>query len=118
MHSALNDTSRTDVKVNNRNLSLYNYDWSLLSKSKAQINGNNDDYCVGADQGLGECNWPATQQSGYVQMGFDAAIMGAFELNQRRRAKFSFVVTGDDDPDIDCYHERLEMDASIYYYTK
>jgi hypothetical protein len=103
--------------VNAGNVPIYNYDWlSLRSKRFENVA---DDYCLGSAQGAASCRWPITEQNGQIQFDFDQQLLIALGLTTSSdQQRFGFIITGDNDPNIDCYHERLEFDMNVQYYIK
>lgn len=96
-------------------IELYKYDW--ISLRTAPFKNVADDYCVGQKQGLGECQWPITEQLGKIQFTWDPEILIRMSAkNSAQNQSFRFVITGDDNPAVDCYHERLSFDTKVYYY--
>lgn len=96
-------------------LSLYKYDWSRLITHTFPSNA--DDFCLGQEQGLAECSWPLTEQNGNIDFEFHPEILIRLGL-KASEPKFGFIVSGDNDPNIDCYHERLEFTLDFEYYIK
>ncbi|MBY0385739.1 hypothetical protein K2X05_11335 [bacterium] len=103
--------------MNAGNVPIYNYDWlSLRSKKFENVA---DDYCLGSAQGASSCRWPITEQNGQIQFDFDQQLLIALGLMATPdKQSFGFIITGDNDPNIDCYHERLEFDMNVQYYIK
>lgn len=100
-----------------RNISLYTYDWLKLRNTFFANVAN--DFCLGEEQNLSTCQWPVTQEYGKLKLKFDSEIL--IRLSQKQIAnqqKLSFVITGDDDPKSDCYHQRLDLNLQIKYFVK
>lgn len=96
-------------------IELYKYNWMGLRT--APFKNEADDYCVGQKQGLGECQWPVTEQFGKIKFAWDPEILIRMSAkNSAQNQSFRFVITGDDNPAVDCYHERLSFDTKVYYY--
>jgi hypothetical protein len=96
-------------------LDFYSYDW--LALRGAGFENHVDDYCLGGDAGISSCKFPVTEQAGEISLRFAPEILTrigleAFDAPQ----SLSFVITGDDDPKLDCYHQRLDMDVRMTYY--
>jgi hypothetical protein len=96
---------------------VYKYDWlKLRGASFANVA---DDFCLGSDQNLANCSWPVTEQTGNIVFSFDEKILIALGLTAKSdNQTFSFVITGDNDPNLDCYHEELSFDMTVKYYVK
>lgn len=99
-------------------MTLYKYNWDDVANTDfAGVNETADDYCAGSDNGYGACDWPLSQQLGSITMNYNPEVLvpiSALSNNQ----KFGFIVTGDDDPDSDCYHENLDLDVKFYYFER
>ncbi len=96
---------------------VYKYDW--LKLRGAGFENVADDFCLGDDQNLATCSWPISEQSGNIVFSFDEKILIALGLTANSNNQtFSFVITGDDDPQKDCYHEELAFDMNVTYYVK
>jgi hypothetical protein len=103
--------------MNAGNVSIYNYNW--LSLREKTFRNVADDYCLGQNQGAASCRWPVTEQTGQIQFDFDEQLLIALGLRAPSdQQTFGFIITGDDNPEIDCYHERLEFDMNVEYYIK
>ena len=99
-------------------MSIYTYDWLSLRTLEFQ-NDYVDDYCLGLAQNAAECQWPLTEQSGVIQFDFNRELLIALASRAPATEQtFGFVITGDDDPDKDCYHEHLEFDMTVKYFIK
>ncbi len=98
-------------------VSIYRYDW--LSLRTRLFENVADDYCLGSTQGAATCQWPVTEQNGNIQFDFDQQLLIALGLfYASNQQQFGFIITGDNDPSLDCYHERLEFDMNVQYYIK
>jgi hypothetical protein len=98
-----------------RNVALYKYDW--LKVRNTMFKNEVNDFCLGGEQGLSSCQWPVTQKFGKIKLNFDSEILtqvGAKSVDGKQ--VFSFVITGDNDPDSDCYHQRLDLNLEVKYY--
>ncbi|MBL7558124.1 MAG: hypothetical protein JNM24_20005 [Bdellovibrionaceae bacterium] len=98
-----------------QNVSLYAYDW--LKVRDTFFENIENDFCVGADQNLSSCQWPVSEQFGKIKLKFDPEILVRLsEKKQNAKQALSFVITGDDNIDSDCYHQRLDLGLEIKYY--
>lgn len=100
----------------NRNVSLYKYDWLKLRNTIFKNEAN--DFCLGSDEGLSNCQWPVTQEYGKIKLKFDPELLirvGSKAMSNQQA--MSFVITGDNDNDSDCYHQQLDLDLEIKYYV-
>ncbi len=98
-----------------RNLAFYEYDW--LKVRNTMFKNVVNDFCLGGEQGLSNCQWPVTQEFGKIKLNFDSEILtrlGARAIGTKQ--VLSFVITGDNDPDSDCYHQRLDLNLEVKYY--
>jgi hypothetical protein len=117
--TALNQrlTPESQLTVASKQVPLYKYDW--LALRTAPFANVVDDYCLGKDQGLSTCSWPVTEQAGQIKFSFTPELL--INLGAKASAanqKFGFVITGDNDDSLDCYHERLEFSLSVKYYLR
>lgn len=107
-------------QVDGQSVAFHKYDWSKITAANTDfknVNSVADDYCVGGAQGMGQCTWPLSQQSGFVEMAWLPEIMVPVSLFATSPAqKFGFVVTGDNDPDDDCYHEDFDLNVKVEYF--
>lgn len=100
-----------------KSLNLYKYDWMKLRLASFDNDVSND-YCVGANENLGSCSWPKTQTTGSINLAWDSRLLIAISQMSadKSQQKFKFVVTGDNDPNIDCYHAKLILNSKVSYY--
>lgn len=99
---------------------LYSYDWlKVRGSSFAGVNETANDYCLGAKEGKATCQWPLSQQNGNIQFTFNPEMLINIGLKANSAdQKFGFTISGDDDPTVDCYHEKLSFDTTIRYYIQ
>ena len=118
--TALMDTTPPEGKLSlgaGTEVPVYKYDW--LKLRGAGFDNVADDFCLGDDQNLANCSWPITEQSGNIVFSFDQKILIALGLTATSNNQtFSFVITGDNDLEKDCYHEELSFDMNVTYYVK
>lgn len=101
--------------ASHQSTSVYTYDWSKLQLH--HFENQADDYCLGASEGLSSCSWPVTEQEGQIKFNFaQSLLIGMSAGISSSEQKFSFAITGDNDPKIDCYHEKLEFSMNVKYY--
>lgn len=94
---------------------IYTYDWMKIRT--ARFENVADDYCAGAEEGLGQCSWPVTQQQGNINFSFAPSLLISMSAGRSSdNQNFSFIITGDNDPLVDCYHEKLEFAMTVKYY--
>jgi len=94
---------------------IYTYDWTKLRTGTFQNQA--DDYCLGADQGLSSCSWPVSEQQGQIKFSFAQSLLVSMSAGRKASDQsFTFVITGDNDPSLDCYHEKLDFSMSVKYY--
>jgi hypothetical protein len=101
----------------NAQIDVYQYDWLKIRGTSFENVVN--DYCLGAQQSLSQCEWPITEQFGKIKLKFDPEIL--IRLSQKRidnQHQLSFVITGDNDLKLDCYHQRLDLKLNVKYYLK
>ena len=101
-------------------IAFHTYKWlDVRDQSFTGINATAEDYCLGKAQGLSRCKWPLSEQTGTIEFDFNRellAAIGARPVNKQQ--VFGFAITGDDDPNVDCYHEKLSMSLKVKYYLK
>jgi len=103
-------TVRTNAQVN-----IYKYHW--MSLRTARFENVADDFCLGNEVGYGNCSWPVTEEDGNIKFSWDPEVFIRMSANvPANQQTFSFVTTGDDNPDIDCYHEKLKFSMSVKYF--
>ena len=92
---------------------LPHYDWSkILGKTWSDF-GDNITYCI---EGSTECAMPGTQQDGVVALAFDEATNSALaDSVSGGQVDFTMVVTGDNDPSVDCYHSGIQLELDVQY---
>lgn len=95
---------------------IYTYDW--MSLRTARFENVVDDFCLGEEAGLGQCTWPVTEQAGQIQLKWKPEVFLRLTANRPAEQSFKFVITGDNDKAVDCYHEKLEFDVSVSYFLK
>lgn len=104
--------------VTGQNISYYEYDWLKLRNT--QFKNVVNDYCIGAEQGLSQCQWPVTEEFGQIKMKFDSEILirASASTIEKGAQMMTFVITGDNDHAVDCYHQRMDLDLKLRYYLK
>lgn len=110
-------TPEGNVLADTKQTPVFEYNW-LGVRDAAFQNALRDDYCLGSEQGLSTCSWPLTEQTGSIHFQFHPELV--LQLGLKRKAseqEFAFIITGDNDLNSDCYHERLEFDLSVKYYV-
>lgn len=99
----------------NKNVSLFKYDW--LKVRNTTFDNVANDFCLGNDEDLSSCQWPITEEYGKIKLEFDSELLirlGSKSVDSKQA--LSFVVTGDNNPDLDCYHQELDLDLEIKYF--
>lgn len=114
---AIEDRLRPESRKlsDNQFTSLYKYDW--LKLRGARFENEPYDYCVGDSEGLSQCSWPVTEEQGKIKLWFSPAVLVAASSSRPSSNQvFTFAITGDNDPELDCYHEKLEFNMNVKYY--
>lgn len=102
---------------NGKLVPLYKYDW--LGLRDASFANVADDYCLGADQKAGTCQWPVTEMTGNIIFEWDPSLLITLALRQpANQQTFGMVITGDNDPSSDCYHQDLQFSMQVRYYQQ
>jgi hypothetical protein len=104
-----------NLQYANKNIPVFKHDW--LGVRDQTFKNVADDYCLGVDQSESSCQWPVTEKQGNIRFQFSQALLVAMSLGTPSdQQTFGFSITGDNDPNIDCYHERLDFSMSVDYY--
>lgn len=122
LERSLANTARKSYTVNSRQFRIFDYDWSAHVNTDFEhlFSSGPDDYCLGEQEGFGSCQWPESQSSGFIELEFKPEVLVpiSFEHDPGVKQSLGFVVTGDNDANIDCYHEELELDVNVKYFIK
>jgi hypothetical protein len=96
---------------------LHTYDWSELVGMEYHIDTEGETYCLGQEDGTSDCVIPGTETEGEISLKFDPAVVTGLSLSavQHDRYDFSFVTTGDDNPESDCMHEEFGFSVQVPY---
>ncbi len=119
--SAMVDLRRYPLKLTDgKSVSAPRYDWSgLVDKRFSNDGGESNNFCLGEQEGLSNCQWPRTEQTGSFRLSFAPEILihlGAKSSGSQH--ELMFAVTGDDDPNVDCAHSGFNLNVSATYYVK
>jgi hypothetical protein len=98
---------------------LDTYDWSVFNRTYWPDNYNNNShiYCAGQSQGLGSCTVPITETTGDFDLSFDKSLIQRIGMRGGSQHSFKLVVTGDNNPNVDCRHEALSFSIDASYVT-
>lgn len=114
----------TILTNNGISLALHQYDW--LSFANTQFGGNGgdggplgialvpDNYCLGEDVGVGNCEIPVTDTAAPLRMSFGPEAVAVAAVDVRGAHQVGLIVTGDDN-DRDCFHTDLKVDVTLRY---
>lgn len=74
-------------------------------------------YCYGNAPGAAGCELPPTEQVGRVQLSLGTSEIALLSLSavQKKSLTYELLVTGDNDPEIDCRHDGLTLKARVDY---
>ncbi|MGE4130175.1 MAG: hypothetical protein AB7F86_00975 [Bdellovibrionales bacterium] len=109
-------TPEGKIQADGKMMDLYQYDWLGIRTAPFQ-NNTREDYCLGATDGISSCTWPLTEQAGDIIFQFHPELFIRLGLaDSVTNQKFGFIITGDNDPSTDCYHEKLEFSMTVKYY--
>ncbi len=120
---ATNDQTAVQMKLTPQSLKIeaseftnfYKYDWAQLRT--APFKNEPDDYCLGSAEGLSSCSWPVSERQGQIKFNFAQSLLVSLSAHvPSENQTFSFVITGDNDRSLDCYHEKLEFAMNVKYY--
>ncbi len=94
---------------------FYLYDWDSIVGMENVFDNSIPTYCVGDDSDLAECDIPPPETHGPISLSFDLAITSelSFMAIDEGRSDFTFIATGDNDPDIDCSHDEFFFDVDV-----
>jgi hypothetical protein len=98
--------------------SFLHYDWNQLKKERSYGHMKQPKYCIGSKPGEGDCYFPATEKDGAVFFPtLSEPLLNQLSAFSSDKNKFEmmFVTVGDNNPEVDCRHKRLEMSAEIEY---
>lgn len=98
-----------------KNLDFFTYDWLKIRNSPFRNEAN--DFCLGLEENLSLCHWPITEQTGTIKLQFHPEILIRIAASRAiNNQEIEMVITGDNNPDVDCYHDRLDLNLKIKYY--
>ena len=95
------------------------FDWEKLFKEELPNIGSTTDsiYCYGTAPGAAGCEVPLTQKQGRVKL--DLATQDVADLSlkavKEKKLTYGLLVTGDNDPDIDCKHSGIVIEGQLEY---
>lgn len=89
------------------------FDWSKLQRQKP----NGSKTCL---PGASKCNLPGTQQNGTLALELEPATNLKLMAHAFKSGRYDFqmVMTGDNDPSIDCAHNGIAVSVGVKYYVK
>lgn len=95
--------------------SLRLYDWSTIAGAENLFDSSIPTYCLGEEAGLAECDIPPPETTGPIVLSFDTSITSelSYTAIESEAYDFTFVATGDNDPDTDCAHETFFFEATV-----
>jgi hypothetical protein len=95
------------------------FDWAKLAALKQYNTGSTIDsiYCHGLPRGSASCELPLTQQTGSVKLSLPTQAVAEISLKANREKKLTYglLVTGDNDPSIDCKHSGMVIQGEVEY---
>ena len=102
-----------DLLPTQGNLRLY--DWDTIAGAENLFDSSIPTYCLGEEAGLAECEIPPPETTGPIVLSFDASLTSqlAFTAIENDQYDFTFIATGDNDPDTDCAHETFFFEATV-----
>jgi hypothetical protein len=92
------------------------YAWDSLVGQEFD-HGNTESWCLGDDDDRSDCEIPPTETRGVMSLSFDPDLVNELSLRalQEDRYVFSFITTGDNDPESDCSHEDFAFEVEVGY---
>ena len=94
---------------------LPRYDWQRIRGMSTDDVGE-DATCI---DGAVECLIPGTQSNGELSIAFDAPTnVRLANTSDQGAYQFKVVITGDNDPDLDCSHSGLTLQVNYEYFTE
>ena len=104
----------TELFENDRG--LYRYDWDRLKGYEFGFGGA-PTYCIGADEGLSECNIPPPETNGLMSLAFGGELVRrlSYVAVEENRFEFMLATVGDNDPQSDCSHEAFGFQIEVTY---
>lgn len=90
------------------------WDWGALAGTPFGFDPATPTYCLGAAEGLSDCDIPPPETNGPVALAFDPSLVSqlSFRALQSGTFDYSFVTIGDNDPDVDCYHDAFTIEVA------
>jgi len=98
----------------------YKYSWDRLVGKDAQNAGSDTtadkQYCAGASQGISQCQFPLTEQTGTAELQFgEKAIQAILGMTSSKQINLGVTTTGDNDPATDCQHVSISLSIDVEY---
>jgi len=94
------------------------FNWSLLKNKEWGDNGTKPEYfyCLGENLPGTICEWPITETTGTIKMEYPQVVLMQI-ANQKKSTShdFSFIVTGDNNPETDCQHTPIKFKVEVSY---
>jgi len=99
--------------------SLHAWDWGRVQGMNYHDWPTYDPYCLGQEAGSAGCEIPDTETQGPISLAYDDALVAELSLAavQQGRYDFSFITTGDDNPESDCQHAEFGFTVEVPYLT-
>ncbi|MEO0335931.1 MAG: hypothetical protein AAF202_06045, partial [Pseudomonadota bacterium] len=98
----------------------YSYDWTKIRGGYFDndwLETFDSNYCLGQEQGLASCSWPETEETGDFEFSYDPTVLKALgSLSSSGIHTFKFAITGDNDVNVDCFHEEFTFDVEVKYF--
>lgn len=118
--SRLQGSYKTNIKLTSQTntfINFYTYNWLAIRGVSFDSDKTDNDYCIGKDELGSNCSWPKTEKEGTIMFNLASELLiRMFSLKSTTQQTLQFVITGDNNPTDDCYHENLDLNLEIQYY--
>ncbi len=96
---------------------LRQYAWEPIAGMEYHTEDSYSSYCLGEDEGEATCDIPDTEVEGEISLSYSDSIVSELSLRaiEDERYDFSFITTGDDNPNSDCMHEEFSFTVDVPY---
>lgn len=93
------------------------WDWASLAGMPFDFDSATPTYCLGEAEGLSACDIPPPETNGPIALAFDPGLVNqlSFAALQAGTFDYAFVTIGDNDPDVDCYHDAFTIEVEAPY---
>jgi hypothetical protein len=96
---------------------IHIYEWARLAGFPIDFDPGVPRYCLGREVELSRCTIPPPETPGVIALAFDPVLVDqlSFLAANEQRHEFRFVTMGDNDRQLDCFHEDFRFDVELAY---